>query len=508
MLKAILFDLGNTLIEQKIDSSRRLDQMDLRLFPHVKETLEFLHKRYRIGMLTNTTQTNSKHVAKALSTLNIRDCFDCITTSVDERVSKPDPRIFRSALRQLSVEAKDCLMVGNSKDHDIEPAKHLGMKTAFFVSELDPTYIDAQFSSFADLPRLINDLERHSGSHISQIEAEANLGLKEHRWDEASANFLKIAHFYKDEGRFEDAANFFMQAAVAWERTEDWRGLGYLWVQCASALENRDLGPVTDLYDQVEASKHFFPTLDAYAWDRFSYHEKIGRAYRNAGYHLEKAGANQSAYIQYRKAGDAFSKCEQFDEASRSYFFCLSSFVDRHGESDPQLLRLLETTNEKLIEDDPAYLKRAQLYYRGLAGKLIAKGNFEQADEFFCKEHEISRKIAKRDRRYVKWFIYSAWNITAKYGTSFWRWTAWAIALFLVGFPMIFRFSRTLEWMEHGRFPRWLDYVFFSIMTVTTAGDSSFSPTYAAKWIILIESIVGFLMLGSLLTLFGKKALR
>jgi HAD superfamily hydrolase (TIGR01509 family) len=509
MIKGIIFDLGNTLIVQQVDSDRRLDQMSLRLLPHVKSVLGLLRKRYRFALLTNTTQTDAKHVAAALGSLGIKQYFDAIITSVDEGVEKPDRRMFTAALRALNVTPEEALMVGNDLKHDIEPAISLGMNTAYFTSTPHPGNPGTQFSSFDELPTLVERLSSDPNSHSAALISEGNNALREHRWADASHAFLKVAHLYKDAGAFEKAADFFMQAAVAWERTEDWRGLGYMWVQCASALQNRRAGAVMDVYDRVEASKHYFPTLDAIAWGRFPYFEKLGRAYRNAGYHLEKAGANQSAYLQYRRSGDAFREGEQLDEASRSYYFSLSSFIDRHGESDEEIINALDNINQRLIQGNAdKYLKRAQLYYRGLAGKLISKGNFEGADRFFCKEHEMSRKIARTERRYIKWFLYTLWRFSSEYGTSLWRWTLIAISLFMVAFPAIFRFSGSLLWQEPARGPKWLDYVFFSLMTVTTGTDLSFTPSYYAKWIILIESVLGFLMLGSLLTLFAKKALR
>lgn len=51
-----------------------------------------------------------------------------VVTPMDCGYWKPDPRIFLAAMRLLSVEAKDCLMIGDDLSKDIEPAKRLGMQ--------------------------------------------------------------------------------------------------------------------------------------------------------------------------------------------------------------------------------------------------------------------------------------------------------------------------------------------------------------------------------------------
>ena len=339
--------------------------------------------------------------------------------------------------------------------------------------------------------------------------AAAKAAEKDHHWGEASALFLSVAHHCKDEHDYDKAAEFFMRAATAGERDERWRKLGYLWIECASALEARALGAVNDVTDPLDSSKHFFPTLDWVAWERFSHEEQLGRAYRNAGYHFEFSGSNQSAYSQFEKSGDAFAKGGCFAEASRSYFHALLSFVERHGECDLKTLNALEAVNSHLVTEDRAkYLKRLQLQYRALAGKLVGKGNYSAASRLFEREAEISRELALMDHRVGIWLGYSFWKWSARYGNSFGRWFTWAFVLFVVLFPLVFRFTDSTTWQVPLRTPRWLDYVYYSVATVTTAPDTSFVLTVVGKYISLAETLLGVLMLKSLLSLFTKRLIR
>jgi HAD superfamily hydrolase (TIGR01662 family) len=132
MLKAVVFDLGNTLIQQQIDRRRPLDRMNLQLLPGAVQTLEALRPRLKLGLLSNTVQSTSRQVALALEKLGIAHFFDYILTSVDAGIRKPDPQIFHSILKHLAVRPEDTLMVGNDIKWDIAGAKEIGMHTVFF----------------------------------------------------------------------------------------------------------------------------------------------------------------------------------------------------------------------------------------------------------------------------------------------------------------------------------------------------------------------------------------
>lgn len=63
-----------------------------------------------------------------LKNMKIRDYFDFVVTSYDAGYTKPDPRIFDTALTKIdmSIEPKDILHVGDTKDLDYEGACRVG----------------------------------------------------------------------------------------------------------------------------------------------------------------------------------------------------------------------------------------------------------------------------------------------------------------------------------------------------------------------------------------------
>src|SRR2546423_7575896 len=82
-----------------------------------------------------------------------------LSVVVDSRcvgLFKPDPAIFAHAAKELGREPDEILMVGDSFDRDIRPAKKIGMKTAWLEGVEppdcpDPALIDLRLRTLADL---------------------------------------------------------------------------------------------------------------------------------------------------------------------------------------------------------------------------------------------------------------------------------------------------------------------------------------------------------------------
>ena len=343
----------------------------------------------------------------------------------------------------------------------------------------------------------------------SEILKQAAAAERDRRWADASEMYLQLAHGLADTEDFELASEYFMRAATNGERTEDWRRLGMIWLQCANAVECRCGNSVQDVTDRIDQSRHYFPTVDHFTWKKFNWQEQLGRAYRNAAYHLEKAGANQSAYDQYKRSGDIFREAGLFDQATRSYYHALVSFAEHHGEIDSEALNAYALASEGLLQiDSRKYLKRIQIHYRGIAGKLTYKGNYADASRLFCMEANVSRRIALTERRIFRWSTLTVWKVTSSFGTNPVLWGFWAVVLFGLLFPAIFALPGILTWQDSGRSPTIIDYVYFSISTLVAGSDPSFTLSLRGKCWSLAESGIGLIMIGSFLSLFSKKFVR
>lgn len=167
LIKAIFFDLGDTLVDEEYLGGKHLWEAELRKLPHVDEVLKALRKKYKLGLITNTVASREEHVRLALRRVNMERYFDVIVTSVDVGLKKPDARIFLTALKAVKVSPNEAVMVGNRVSADVLGGNRVGMKTILFKwNERYPEEIRSplerptrMIKSFKELPRVIAELE-------------------------------------------------------------------------------------------------------------------------------------------------------------------------------------------------------------------------------------------------------------------------------------------------------------------------------------------------------------
>jgi putative hydrolase of the HAD superfamily len=80
---------------------------------------------------------------------------------------KPDPAIYAHAAAQVGLPAPAIMMVGDSFERDVVPARAIGMKTAWLQAVggslrpcPDPSLVDLFLSSVGELPTRLESLER------------------------------------------------------------------------------------------------------------------------------------------------------------------------------------------------------------------------------------------------------------------------------------------------------------------------------------------------------------
>ncbi|OGC40086.1 hypothetical protein A2Y85_01960 [candidate division WOR-3 bacterium RBG_13_43_14] len=108
---------------------RRAREAALVLYPHVQMTMIELIKK---GLkLAVVSDAPRLQAWLRLCQLNLHRIFDAVITFEDSGRRKPDPEPFRMALERINIEASDSIMVGDWAERDIVGAKLLGMKTVF-----------------------------------------------------------------------------------------------------------------------------------------------------------------------------------------------------------------------------------------------------------------------------------------------------------------------------------------------------------------------------------------
>lgn len=120
--------------------------------------IESLSKDYRLSIITNGLKdVQNNRIKRSI----IGKYFDDIVISEEVEVSKPDPRIFEHALKNLNYTDKSkVLMVGDSLTSDIQGGLNFGIDTCWFNpnkiinrTEVKPIY---EISNLMDLKKVLN----------------------------------------------------------------------------------------------------------------------------------------------------------------------------------------------------------------------------------------------------------------------------------------------------------------------------------------------------------------
>jgi putative hydrolase of the HAD superfamily len=107
----------------------RISPTKKRLFPFAHETLEYLHKKYKMHIITNGF--NEVQFTK-LQNSKLDKYFSNVFTSEDAGAQKPNPLIFEKALKSTNATKEYCLMIGDDLEADIIGAKNVGLDQIFF----------------------------------------------------------------------------------------------------------------------------------------------------------------------------------------------------------------------------------------------------------------------------------------------------------------------------------------------------------------------------------------
>jgi FMN phosphatase YigB (HAD superfamily) len=121
--------------------------------------------RYALAIVSNF-YGNLSFVTRGLG---IAEYFSAIIDSAVVGVRKPDPRIFRLALDALHCPPGEALVVGDSYDRDIVPAKSIGCETVWLRAGLrqssrDMKKADFIISSLSGLNAILSERINHEDS--------------------------------------------------------------------------------------------------------------------------------------------------------------------------------------------------------------------------------------------------------------------------------------------------------------------------------------------------------
>ncbi len=128
-LQRVNNEVDYKILSAGIVAYRRAREAALIPYPHVYSTL---NKLLKLGILMGIlSDAPAKEAWLRLAYLNFHHIVDAVVTFEDTGERKPNPATFLAVLKKLEVKPEEALMVGDWAERDIVGAKNVGMKTAF-----------------------------------------------------------------------------------------------------------------------------------------------------------------------------------------------------------------------------------------------------------------------------------------------------------------------------------------------------------------------------------------
>jgi len=164
-LKAIAFDWGHTLMDERQDEHIPLDIRPIYLMPGVADVLPQL--TLPLAVWANTRVARETTVRGWLDRAGLGPLFRWVITSVDAGARKPAPEFFQYALARCGLTKNDVLFVGNQLNSDIAGGEAFGVRTVWLCGSAHGSLDDGPCSARAtytmdtlySLPALVQRLQ-------------------------------------------------------------------------------------------------------------------------------------------------------------------------------------------------------------------------------------------------------------------------------------------------------------------------------------------------------------
>lgn len=127
-MKNVLGKIDYGIMASGIVAYRRVKEGLLYPYPNVVPTLSKLRKKYKLAILSDAPRIQAWI---RLAAMQIQDKFDLVVTFDETKSKKPSLKPFLYILKKLKLKPEECVMIGDSLKRDIAPAKEIGFKTVF-----------------------------------------------------------------------------------------------------------------------------------------------------------------------------------------------------------------------------------------------------------------------------------------------------------------------------------------------------------------------------------------
>jgi len=128
LLKRVGWPVDYRIIAHGIHAYRQTKNSHLGAYPNVISTLIELKKKYKLAIVSDAPRMRCWN---RLVSANLDAFFDVVITKGDVRREKTTSAPFNTAIRKLGIKPTEAVMVGDRIPRDVLSAKKVGLKTCY-----------------------------------------------------------------------------------------------------------------------------------------------------------------------------------------------------------------------------------------------------------------------------------------------------------------------------------------------------------------------------------------
>ena len=157
-IRCVLFDWGDTLMRDFPEFSGPMAAWPhVEALPNVKEILIELRPQWTLALATNSIDSDEEEIWEALDRVGLRSLLDKVYCFQTIGHSKPAPDFFDYIVKDLGLDRRCLVMVGNGFEKDVLGANQSGIRGIWFnesstevrVGKMHKTIFD--FQSLPDI---------------------------------------------------------------------------------------------------------------------------------------------------------------------------------------------------------------------------------------------------------------------------------------------------------------------------------------------------------------------
>ena len=161
MIKAILFDWGNTLM---IDNHDQIGPMStwnkIATVKNAKKCLKKISKTIPCYLATNADDSNKNEIYEALKKVGINKYIKDIFSSKYIGYHKPSKEFFKKIINKLEINPNEIVFVGDDIENDIYGSKRAGMIPVHYDPFSISNYDGLKINDLLNLIQIIEDLSK------------------------------------------------------------------------------------------------------------------------------------------------------------------------------------------------------------------------------------------------------------------------------------------------------------------------------------------------------------